>query len=346
MSSGPELKQRKADSGAIPVALVGAGRIGAVHLKNILANPRFELRFVVDINMQVAQEWASRSPHAKAVATIEEALQDKELRAVVICSPTANHPDAILKSLRAHVAVMCEKPISFKVKEIDECYEEAKKQNTPLLCAYQRRSDPSCRALKEACASGKVGQLQIVRTISRDHPVPTIAYLKISGKIFHDCGSHDLDVCRWLLGEDPTEVFAVGSAFNPEIGALHDWDTVMITLKYASGAIASVDLARNAVYGYDQRIEVLGSQGMVQANNKQNTTVTLATENGLHTDPFLYSFPQRYSETYALELDHFANVVEGKEPPRLSHADVRAVAIVADAAERSCETGQKVHIKY
>jgi len=315
-------------------------------LKNILANPRFDLRYIVDINMEVAQEWASRSPHAKAVKTIEEALVDKDLRAVVICSPTANHPDAILKCLRGKVGVMCEKPISFSVKEIDQCYEEAKKYSTPLLCAYQRRSDPSFRALKDACASGKVGQLQIVRTISRDHPVPTIAYLKISGKIFHDCGSHDLDVCRWLLGEDPIEVFAAGSAFNPEIKALHDWDTVMITLRYASGAIASIDLARNAVYGYDQRIEVLGSAGMVQANNKQATTVTLSTDQGLHTDPFLYSFPQRYSETYALELDHFANVVEGKEPPRLSHADVRAVAIVADAAEKSCELAQKVQIVY
>jgi len=198
----------------LPVCLVGSGRIGAVHLRNILANPRLELRYVVDVDAKAAAHAASQAVNCKPLGTIDEALQDKELKGVVICTPTAQHREIILASIRAGKAIMCEKPISLKLKEIDECYEEAKKCGVPLLCGYQRRSDPSFVQLQETCRKGGIGTIQIVKTISRDNPVPTIAYLKISGGIFHDCGSHDIDVCRWVLNENPHEVFAVASAFK------------------------------------------------------------------------------------------------------------------------------------
>jgi len=239
---------------------------------------------------------------------------------------------------------MCEKPISLHINEIDECYNEAKKHNVPLLCGYQRRSDPSFQKLVEACHKGEVGTLQIVKTISRDNPVPTLAYLKISGGIFHDCGSHDLDVCRWILREDPSEVFAVASAFNTSIKEIDDFDTILITMKFPSGAIASVDLSRKAIYGYDQRIEVLGDKGMAQAQNRQPTTMVLSNESGIHTDPFCYSFPQRYDQAYARELDHFVDVILRKAEPRLTHDDARKVAIIANAAEESARSGQRVII--
>jgi len=332
--------------GRIQIALVGAGRIGVVHGNNILANQRFDLRYVVDAVEANAKNVASKAPNAKVLSSIDEALADPNLKAVVICTPTAQHKELIIKSLRAKKAVMCEKPISLKVEEIDECYNEAKKCGTPLLCGYQRRHDPSFRQLQEACRKGSVGTLQIVKTTSRDNPVPTLAYLKISGKIFHDCGSHDIDVCRWILGEDPVEVFAIGSAFKKEIGEMHDWDTVLISLKYPSGAIASIDLSRKAAYGYDQRIEVLGDKGMVQAMNKQPTTMILSTDEGIKSDAYCYSFPQRYDQAYALELDHFADIVTKGVEPRLSHDDARKVAIIADAAEKSAETGKPVSLKW
>jgi len=241
---------------------------------------------------------------------------------------------------------MCEKPISLSVKEIDECYNEAKKHNVPLLCGYQRRSDPSFVALQEAARSGKIGTLQIIKTISRDNPVPTLAYLKISGGIFHDCGSHDIDVCRWVLQEDPFEVFAVASAFNQDIKALDDFDTVLITLRFPSGAIGNIDLSRKAAYGYDQRIEVLGDKGMLQSQNRQPTTTVLSTDQGINSDPFCYSFPQRYEHAYAIELDHFVDVIQRKAEPRLTHNDARKVAIIADAAEESVRQGRKVVISY
>jgi len=333
-------------TGRLGVCLVGLGRIGAVHLRSIIANPRLELKYVVDVDFKAATNAAALAPHAKPLGKIDEALADKDVKAVVICTPTAAHPELIIASVRAGKPVMCEKPISLNVKEIDECYNEAKKHGVHLLCAYQRRSDPSFRQLQETCKKGGIGTLQIVKTISRDNPVPTIAYLKISGKIFHDCGSHDIDVCRWVMNEDPVEVFAYASAFKKEIKEIDDWDTVLITLKFPSGALGSIDLSRKAAYGYDQRIEVLGDKGMVQAMNRQPTTTVLSTDQGISTDPYCYSFPQRYDQTYSLELDHFVDVIEGKAVPRLTHDDARKVAIIADAAEESCRTGKPVQLKY
>jgi len=330
----------------IGVCLVGSGRIGAVHLKNILANQRLELRYVVDVDTKAAQAAASQAANCKPLSSIDEALKDPAVKGVVICTPTAAHKDVIIASLRAKRPVMCEKPISLVIKEIDECYQESQKNNTPLLCGYQRRSDPSFVALHDSIKKGNIGTVQIVKTTSRDNPVPTIAYLKISGGIFHDCGSHDIDVCRWIVGEDPYEVFASASTFKKEIKEINDFDTVLINLKFPGGALGSIDLSRKAAYGYDQRIAVLGDKGMVQAMNRQPTTMVLSTENGVQTDPYCYSFPQRYDVTYALELDHFVDVIIGKAQPRLTHQDARAVAIIADAAEESARTGKAVAVKY
>lgn len=297
----------------IGVAIIGAGRIGVVHLRNIIANPRLSLKYVYDINQESANKGASQSFNAKAVTSLDPIINDKSVKGVVICTPTADHREIILACIKAGIHIMCEKPISLNVKEIDECYNEAKKANIHLLCGYQRRSDPSFVQLQKSARNGDIGTLQIIKTISRDNPVPTLAYLKISGGIFHDCGSHDIDVCRWVLNEDPYEVFAVASAFNPDIKAIDDFDTVLITLRYPSGAIANIDLSRKAAYGYDQRIEVLGDKGMLQSQNRQPTTTILSTDKGLNSDPFCYSFPQRYEHAYAIELDHFVDVLEGKE---------------------------------
>jgi len=328
------------------IALVGLGRIGAVHFKNINANPRLELRYVVDVNAEVGARFAALAPTCKYVPDFSTVASDSEVDGVVVCTPTGDHKKIILAALRAKKPVFCEKPISLDLDELDECYAESVKNDTPLLCGYQRRSDPSFFKLKESCDKGDVGAVQIVKTMSRDNPVPTIAYLKISGGIFHDCGSHDIDLCRWITGEDPFEVFAAASCFNPEIKAIDDFDTIMITLKFPSGKIGSIDLSRKAAYGYDQRIEVLGDKGMIQANNRQPTSVVLYTESGALADPNCYSFPQRYEHGYAIELDHFADILTGKVKPQLSHDDARKISIIADAAEESARSGKAVKIDY
>jgi myo-inositol 2-dehydrogenase/D-chiro-inositol 1-dehydrogenase len=311
-----------------------------------MANLRFQLLWVIDVDTKRAADFASRAgPECQSSGTFENPLKDPRVKAVVICTPTAEHKEQILSAIKAGKSILCEKPISLKVNEIDECYEAAKNNNVHLLCGYQRRHDPSFAQLQEICRNGGIGTLQIVKTISRDNPVPTLAYLKISGGIFHDCGSHDIDLCRWILNEDPEEVFCFASAFKKDIGALNDFDTVLVTMKYPSGALANIDLSREAVYGYDQRIEVLGSGGMLQANNKLPTTTVLSTKQGHQVDPNCYSFPQRYEHAYPRELDHFADIIDGKATPKLTHEDARKVAIVADAIEESCRAGKPISMK-
>ncbi len=330
--------------------VVGLGRAGMIHVRGALdGSPLLALTAVADADAaraeDVAKAHAGVRPFASAQAALAADEKEDLFDAVVIATPTAHHVQDIQDSLRAGKPVMCEKPISFAVADIDSCYALAKEQKLPLLCAYQRRHDASFGAVARSAQAGEIGTLQVVRSTSRDNPVPTIDYLKISGKIFHDCGSHDIDMVRWVLGEDPIEVHAVGSAFNKDIAALGDWDTVVMTLTFPSGAIATIDLSRKAVYGYDQRLEVLGDDGMLQAENRQPTSVVRSTGAGISTDPHFFSFPQRYKETYFEELKHFGRVCRGSEAPMISHKDARSVAIIADAAERSCETKVSVKIE-
>jgi len=335
--------EKAVGSSRIGVCLVGTGRIGAVHFANIMANLRLRLLYVIDVDTKRAEEFSTKAgPDCKFAASMDGALKDANVKAVVVCTPTAEHRDIILASVRAGKAIMCEKPISLKLNEIDECYAEAEKCKVPLLCGYQRRHDPSFSQLQKTCRNGGIGTLQICKTMSRDNPVPTLAYLKISGGIFHDCGSHDIDLCRWILNEDPEEVYCVASAFRKEIAEINDFDTVLVTLKFPSGALGSIDLSREAVYGYDQRIEVHGSNGMVQAHNKQPTSMILSNRQGVTIDANMYSFPQRYVEAYANELSHFVDCVEGKCVPILTHKDARMVSIIADAAEESARTGKAI----
>jgi len=329
-----------------PVALIGVGRIGAIHFKNILNNHDLSLKWVIDVNEKAAQEFASKVPGCQASSSTTKMLEDASIEGVIICSPTAEHTKAILDCLRAGKAVMCEKPISLNLEDIDLCYNESKRLNIPLLCAYQRRHDESFAKARQTINNGSIGKVQIVRSTSRDHPLPTLNFLKISGKIFHDCTSHDIDMVRWLTGEDPCEVFAFGSAFRSEIASLHDWDTVTINLKFPSGVLATIDVSRFAAYGYDQRIEIHGDQGMVQAFNQQPTSCVVSTHEGVKSDPYFHSFPQRYEKTYATELAHFVRVIRRETEPMVNHDDIKKVTIIASAAERSCETGAPIKLTY
>jgi len=335
--------------GRVGIALVGGGRMGGVHYRNILGNRRFDLIYVVDVIAEKAKELAEKAGGlTQPTSDLAVALGDHRVKCVLIATPTNFHVQTILAAVKAKKHVMCEKPISLDLKEIDECYGEAAKNGVHLLCGYQRRHDASFAKLQKAIASGVIGQTQMIRTTARDHPAPNPAFLKTSGGMFHDCASHDIDVQRWIAGEDPVSLYATGHCFSKEIQAvgIGDWDCVTISLKYPSGILGLVDVSRNSTYGYDQRIEVLGSKGMLQAENPRQTTVILSNEHGATHDVTPYSFPERYVVTYASELDHFADVVEGKCALLVTHDDARKQAILAEAATRSARTGEVIQLKY
>jgi len=223
---------------------------------------------------------------------------------------------------------------------------EAKKKGLPLLCGFNRRFDPSWEKAWNLVRNGYVGIPQIIRSTARDSPAPTLEYLKTSHGFFHDSGVHDIDVVCWMVGQHPTEVFALSHCYNKEIGSIQDVDTIMMTFKFATGAVASIDLSRISVYGYDQRVEVFGDKGMVQVDNKPTTSVVLSSAAGELHDNIQYSFPQRFAEAYFLEFEHFIDILTKKVESRVSYLDVRNAFIVCEAAMASAASGNKVVVDY
>lgn len=174
----------------------------------------------------------------------------------MIATPTDKHEDFVLKSLRAGKAVFCEKPVAADITSVGVCYEEAEKQQRPLLCAFNRRFDPGMSSIHRQVKEGRIGRVYQIKTCSRDSPLPPISFLKISNGMYHDCAVHDIDMICWIVGEEPRGIMAMGSTFNEGIRALSDVDTIAIILKFPSGILGSIDLSRHSSYGYDQRLEV------------------------------------------------------------------------------------------
>jgi myo-inositol 2-dehydrogenase/D-chiro-inositol 1-dehydrogenase len=268
----------------IDVCQFGAGRIGKIHAANIAAHPGARLRYVVDVNREAAAELAKA--YGAEVVDADTALADTGVGAVVVASSTDTHADVAEAAARAGKAIFCEKPIDLDIGRVDACLSALKQGGASMFVGFNRRFDPSFAALHDAVREGRVGKLEMVSITSRDPAPPPLDYIKVSGGLFRDMTIHDFDMARWLLGEDPVEVFATGSCLvDPGIGQAGDIDTALVTLKTGSGALCQISNSRRAVYGYDQRIEVLGEKGMLRAENKLPTTVENATADGSSVMP-------------------------------------------------------------
>ena len=224
----------------------------------------------------------------------------------------------------------------------ERCYKVAESHNVPLLCAFNRRFDPTIHSLKDRVKNNDIGKVQVIKTTSRDSPLPSIDFLKISGGIFHDCCVHDVDVICWIMGETPHTVFCLAHSFHSEIRELNDVDTVGVIMKFPSGAIGQIDLSRHAVYGYDQRVEVFGANGMLTSDNSSSLNITHSYTAGISQQPIKFSFPQRYAEAYNLEMNHFINVMKKKENLLISKDDVIQSFNIVEAIEKSYHTGKPV----
>jgi len=270
-----------------------------------------------------------------------------QFEGVVICTPTYTHTDLIKEALTAGKHVMCEKPLGHDVTTIDALYALADKVQRHLVCGFHRRWDPNFAAGRDAIRNGAVGKIHKIHSISRDNPVPSIEYLKISGGIVHDCASHDVDMLCWVLGSYPTTVYALAHCHDPAIKAINDFDSVEMIFNFPDQIIGTVDVTRKAVYGYDQRIEVVGDKGLVQVNNHSKTSVIIADGNGFKHDAGRYSFPTRYPEAYAGVVDHLLDLILGlADKPMLSGQHLHNVKKILDSAEHAAKTGQIVTIDY
>ena len=323
------------------IAVIGAGRIGHVHAKTIAAHPQAELALVCD-PMGTAAEDLAALYGARSCKEAGEVFADPEVDAVVVGSPTPLHIPHLLAAAKAGKAVLCEKPIALDMKDVDAARAELDAVTTPVMFGFNRRFDPSFAAVHAAVADGRIGELEQLTIISRDPAAPPAEYIKVSGGIFRDMTIHDFDMARFFLG-DIVEVHAVGQNLDEDIKATGDFDAAVVTLKAASGAVATIINNRHCASGYDQRLEASGHDGALFAENIRATTVRLS--NAEVTDaqePYLDFFLERYADAYRLELSAFIEAVEAGTTPPTSIDDAIKALRLAEAATTSAQTGQPV----
>ncbi len=321
--------------------IIGAGRIGKIHGANIAARNDCQVLCVADADSHAAAALAATT--GAKVATIDEMLASENVGAVAICSPTDTHADLIERSARAKKAIFCEKPIDLDVDRIRACLAVVKQVNATLMIGFNRRFDPSLASLQKRVAEGAIGGLEIVSITSRDPSPPPLSYIARSGGLFRDMMIHDFDMARFILGEEPIAISAMGSALvDKAIGDAGDIDTAVVIMETKSGKVVQISNSRRASYGYDQRVEAHGDKGMIHAANVRETTVELVGAHGHTSDRALNFFLERYESAYRNELDAFVRAVQAGVKPHPDGEDGLKANILADAAFRSWQTKQRV----
>jgi myo-inositol 2-dehydrogenase/D-chiro-inositol 1-dehydrogenase len=326
------------------IGLLGAGRIGQIHARSAAAHKTATLAAVFDVDAKAAGAIAAETG-AGVAKSVAEIIDDKAIDAVLICTPTDTHADLIERAAKAGKAIFCEKPVDLSAARVRACLKVVADTKAKLMIGFNRRFDPSFATLKKRLEAGEVGKPEIVTILSRDPGPPPLSYIKHSGGLFRDMMIHDLDMARFLLGEEPVEVSAMSACLvDPAIGQAGDIDTAVVTLKTESGRLCQISNSRRATYGYDQRIEVHGSGGMLRAHNLHPTTVEKANGDGFASDPTLHFFLERYAAAYRAEMDTFvAGVTQGKPLAPTGEDGLKAL-ILADAAEESAKSGKSVRV--
>ncbi len=331
----------------INIGLIGAGRIGRLHAGN-LANriPNARLAAVADIDLEAAKSVVAEMKVEAAVADYAELLDNKDLQAVVICSATDTHTQIIMEAAAAGKHIFSEKPLDFDLGRIDKALQAVEAAGVKLQVGFNRRFDPNFRRVKEMAAEGKIGEPHILRITSRDPEPPPLDYVKVSGGIFLDMTIHDFDMARYITGSEVEEVYVIGGVMiDPRIKEFGDLDTAIITLRFENGVIGTIDNSRQAVYGYDQRIELFGSEGMVSTENETLDRHTYSNAEGIQGPLPLYFFLERYTESYLREMQSFVDSVENDTPLEVTGADGRAPVVIGLAARLSYDENRPVALK-
>jgi myo-inositol 2-dehydrogenase/D-chiro-inositol 1-dehydrogenase len=325
------------------VGLLGAGRIGQVHAKSITSNPRSELVAVSDVFVDAAIRLAAT--YGCESRTTEEILNDPAIDAVLIATSTDTHADLIEKAVVAGKAVLCEKPVDLDLERARACLKAVEDSNRPVMVGFNRRFDPNFATLKTQFDDGGIGKGELLTVTSFDPAPPPVAYVKVSGGLYRDMAIHDFDMVCWMFGEAPVSVTAIGSSIvDDDIGTAGDVDTAVMVLKFEDGRIAVIKNSRRAVYGYDQRIELLGSEGLLSANNVLEHTVEHISVNGAVSAKPEYFFLERYMRAYEAEWAAFVEAVEDGKPVPVSLADGVLALAVAEAATKSSQSGLTVNL--
>ncbi len=329
------------------LGLIGVGRIGKVHGEHLSYRiPRARLAAVSDVNLAEAQAVAAKLTVDCVDADHHALLENPDIDAVVICSPTDLHATMIEEAAAAGKHIFCEKPIARTLKEIDKALDAVAKAGVKLQIGFNRRFDANFARVRQAIASGEIGEPHLLHIISRDPGPPPIEYVKVSGGMFLDMTIHDFDMARFLIGEDVEEVFAAGAVrVDPAIGEAGDLDTALVTLKFASGVLGVIDNSRRAVYGYDQRVEVLGSAGGATVSNNHPNTAIISDAATVHRDLPLNFFMDRYLDSFMTEMRDFVDAVLDDKPTPVTGTDGRAAVALGIAARRSYDENRPVRLE-
>lgn len=330
----------------LQIGLIGAGRIGKLHAESIARRiPEANLAAIADVDLPAAEALAARLDAPTAVADYRHLLDDAGIEAVVIASASDTHAQIIEDAAAAGKQIFCEKPIDFDLKRIDRALAAVERAGVKLQVGFNRRFDANFRKARDMVAAGKIGDPHVLRITSRDPAPPPVEYVKVSGGLFLDMTIHDFDMARFLIGSEVCEIYATGAVLvDPAIGEAGDVDTAVITLTFANGVIGAIDNSRRAVYGYDQRVEVFGSKGMVTVANERPDTHTFADEQGVHSSLPSYFFLERYLASYVAELQAFVDAVRNDEPPPVTGEDGRIPVLMGVAAQKSLREKRPVAV--
>lgn len=330
------------------VGVIGAGRIGKVHSENIATFvPEVEIKVVADPFMDCETENFLKSKCRVSCVSkdAEDVINDKDIEAVLICSSTDTHAKYIIEAAKAGKHIFCEKPIDYDIKKVHEAIDAAKEAGVKLQIGFCRRFDHNHKGVYDVVKAGKIGKVHMIKISSRDPEPPPISYVKVSGGIFYDMMIHDFDMARFLAGSEAVEVYTQGSVLvDPAIGEAGDVDTAIVTVRFESGALAVIDNSRKAVYGYDQRVEVFGSEGCVRNENDVQNTVVISDEKRTSYENTYKIMWNRYTGAFVSEIKAFVDSVNNDKETPVTGMDGLYPVLMAAAATKSLREGKPVKI--
>ena len=330
----------------LPIGIIGAGRIGRVHAENLAFRiPEAVPAAIADVNPAAAHHLAERCGIARVASSAAEILTDPAIEAVLICSSTDTHADLIVEAARAGKHIFCEKPIDHTLARIDRALAAVAAAGVKLQIGFNRRFDANFARVRQAVLRGEIGTPHLMHIISRDPAPPPVSYIKVSGGIFLDMTIHDFDMARFLIGDEVEEIYtAAGVRVDPAIGEAGDLDTALLVLRFRNGVIGTIDNSRKAVYGYDQRVEILGSGGSIATQNCYPNQAIVSTAESVRRDLPLNFFMERYTESFVAELRAFVEAVRSGAPTPVTGLDGRIPVEMALAARQSYDEHRPVRL--
>jgi myo-inositol 2-dehydrogenase / D-chiro-inositol 1-dehydrogenase len=329
------------------VGIIGAGRIGKVHAETLAFRlPEVQTLAIADVNREAAQAVAARCGIPSVTASSEAIFANPEIEAVLICSSTATHADLIVQSAQAGKHIFCEKPIAHSLTQIDRALAAVEQAGVKLQIGFNRRFDSNFTRVRHAVVSGEIGVPRMMHIISRDPAPPPLSYIRVSGGMFLDMTIHDFDMARFLIGDEVDEIYTSGGVMvDPEIGKAGDLDTALIVMTFKNGVIATIDNSRQAAYGYDQRVEILGSLGSIATGNNYPNQAVVSTGTEVRKDLPLNFFMDRYTESFTSELRSFVEAVREGWPTAVTGIDGRIPVVMGLAARKSYDEHRPVRLE-